>query len=102
MTARERGLLAAGLLLLAVIGLGLVSRAPAPSVVVGSAEPTPSIPDTALREGVVGRIETLDPLYAPDPAARGGRDRARPGRELGDRRRRAYLDLHAARGRALA
>ena len=70
MTVRERGLLAAGLLLLAVIGLGLVSRAPAPSVVVGSAEPTPSIPDTALREGVVGRIETLDPLYATDPAER--------------------------------
>src|SRR3990170_4420849 len=70
MTVRERGLLAAGLLLLAVIGLGLVSRAPVPSVVVGSAEPTPSIPDTALREGVVGRIETLDPLYATDPAER--------------------------------
>src|SRR3972149_1983863 len=70
MTVRERGLLAAGLLLLAVIGLGLVSRAPAPSVVGGRAEPTPSIPDTALREGVVGRIETLDPLYATDPAER--------------------------------
>src|SRR3990172_2811274 len=70
MTVRERGLLAAGLLLLAVIGLGLVSRAPAPSVVVGSAEPTPSTPDTALGEGVVGRIETLDPLYATDPAER--------------------------------
>src|SRR3972149_5578842 len=72
MTVRERGLLAAGLLLLAVTGPGLVPRAPAPSVVVGSAEPTPSIPDTALREGVVGRIETLDPLYATDPAERDG------------------------------
>src|SRR3989304_3406247 len=44
MTVRERGLLAAGLLLLAVIGLGLVSRAPVPSGVVGGGAVPPSPP----------------------------------------------------------
>ena len=71
MTVPERGLLAAGLLLLVAIGFGLVSRAPAPvPSVVGSPPPSPSIPDAALREGIVGSIETLDPLYATDPAER--------------------------------
>src|SRR3989304_2915294 len=76
MTVRERGLLAAGLLLLAVIGLGLVSRAPVPSVRVGGAEPTPAIPATARRGGVTrpGAGPAIEPdLPAGWEIADGGR-----------------------------
>lgn len=69
MTVRERSLLAVGLLVLAILGLGLLSSPPAPGVAT-STEPPPALEDTALRYGVVGAILTLDPLYATDPAER--------------------------------
>jgi len=67
MTLRERGLLAAGALLLATTGLALVATAPQRSAT-GTAEPTATPATDVLREGVVGTITTLDPLYASDPA----------------------------------
>ena len=69
MNIRERGILAAAVLVLAVVAGALIvsgpAAAPAPS-------PTPSamIAERILRVGTVGTIATLDPLYATDPAER--------------------------------
>ena len=69
MTRFERGILAVAMILLAVLGVGLLAAAPGASD--GTPSETPSSPPgDALREGVVGRIATLDPLYATDPAER--------------------------------
>ncbi|MFI5254468.1 MAG: peptide ABC transporter substrate-binding protein [Candidatus Limnocylindrales bacterium] len=67
MNLRERGLLAAGLVLLAAIGVAIVVTTP-PPVPAATRVPSPTAASDVLREGVVGSFTTLDPLYASDPA----------------------------------
>ncbi|HVQ21866.1 MAG TPA: ABC transporter substrate-binding protein, partial [Candidatus Saccharimonadia bacterium] len=69
MNIRERGILAAAAIVLAVIAGVLIISGPAAGPAAG---PTPSTmtAERILRVGTVGRITTLDPLYATDPAER--------------------------------
>jgi peptide/nickel transport system substrate-binding protein len=67
MNRRDRGLLAVALVIMAAIGLALVATAPPPAPGATPAASATAAPDV-LREGTVGQITTLDPLYAIDPA----------------------------------
>ena len=69
MNIRERGILAAAVLVLVVVAGALVVSGPAAGPV---ATPTPSAmtAERILRVGTVGSISTLDPLYATGPAER--------------------------------
>ena len=69
MNIRERGILAAAVLVLVVVAGALIVSGPAAGPV---ASPTPSAmtAERILRVGTVGSISTLDPLYATDPAER--------------------------------
>ena len=69
MNIRERGILAAAVLVLAVVAGALIVSGPAAGP---AASPSPSAmtADRILRVGTVGSISTLDPLYATDPAER--------------------------------
>jgi peptide/nickel transport system substrate-binding protein len=66
---RERGILAAAVLVLAIVTGALIVSGPAAGP---AASPTPSgmTAERILRVGTVGGISTLDPLYATDPAER--------------------------------
>jgi len=66
---RERGILAAAVLVLVVVAAALIVSGPAAGP---TASPAPSAMTAAriLRVGTVGSISTLDPLYAIDPAER--------------------------------
>jgi ABC-type oligopeptide transport system substrate-binding subunit len=66
---RERGILAAAVLVLVIVAGALIISGPAAGPV---ASPTPSAmtAERILRVGTVGSISTLDPLYATDPAER--------------------------------
>ncbi len=69
MNIRERGILAAAAIILAVIAGALIISGPAAGPVAGPT-PTSMTAERILRVGTVGRITTLDPLYATDPAER--------------------------------
>ncbi|MGH2407540.1 MAG: peptide ABC transporter substrate-binding protein [Candidatus Limnocylindrales bacterium] len=67
MNLRERGLVAVVLVLLAGTGLAIVATS-RPTAPTATATPAASPASDLLREGVVGTITTLDPLYATGPA----------------------------------
>ena len=69
MNIRERGILAAAVLVLAVVAVALIVSGPAAGPVV-SPPPSGMTAERILRVGTVGSISTLDPLYAVDPAER--------------------------------
>jgi peptide/nickel transport system substrate-binding protein len=71
MNRRDRGLLAVALVIMAAIGLALVVTAPPPGAD-GTPAPSATTPTDLLREGVVGKITTFDPLFASDPAEQDG------------------------------
>ncbi|HEY8168405.1 MAG TPA: peptide ABC transporter substrate-binding protein [Candidatus Limnocylindrales bacterium] len=69
MNIRERGILAAALVVLAFVAGLLIVSGPT-TTPAASASPSGFAATPVLRVGTVGRVETLDPLYATDPAER--------------------------------
>jgi peptide/nickel transport system substrate-binding protein len=67
----DRAVVLGGLLLLVLLGGSLVIlSAPRPTPAATPTPPLTTATERVLREGLVGQVRTLDPLYATDPAER--------------------------------
>jgi len=64
MTRRDRALITLALAALVVIAGAMVLLPPPPDTTISLASPAPSPAPRVLRDGVVGTISTLDPLFA--------------------------------------